>query len=169
MSFIWKSASRSVAPLASIAFLSSGFPNQRHHEATRQHQQEEGAGGRTGFFSVTLCEEGAASPKAHVVDGKINGTESLEGMNVRRKTKTVQPEEELYHGLFPKRQLWKPPLEYPLWFKNWDGREPEPTGNKEEDHIRARHIRKHGVTRHIILVRHGQYDETDKVRAKYAL
>jgi hypothetical protein len=29
---------------------------------------------------------------------------------------------------------------------------------------RDRYIRKNGVTRHIIMIRHGQYDETHKVR-----
>ena len=70
-----------------------------------------------------------------------------------------------YHGLFPLRQLWKPRLEYPLWDANWDGKEPKSTGSVEKDRARARQIRKTGVTRHIILVRHGQYDETYKVSA----
>lgn len=72
-----------------------------------------------------------------------------------------------YHNLFPLRQLWQPKLEYPLWDTNWDNREPESTGNKEEDHKRMRHIRSSGTTRHIILIRHGVYDEThneDKLR-----
>jgi hypothetical protein len=68
-----------------------------------------------------------------------------------------------FHGLFPMRQLWIPKLSYPLWDKNWDGRHPTTTGDEEKDHRIQRHLRKHGVTRHIILVRHGQYDETHKV------
>lgn len=68
-----------------------------------------------------------------------------------------------YHGLFPKRQLWQPKVEYPLWDKNWDGHEPPGTGDKEKDREQMRHIRKAGVTRHIILIRHGQYDEDQKV------
>jgi hypothetical protein len=68
-----------------------------------------------------------------------------------------------YYGHFPKRQLWQPKVEYPLWDNNWDGRELPSTGVKEDDRQRARHIRKTGVTRHVILIRHGQYDETHKV------
>ncbi|KAL7471609.1 hypothetical protein ACHAXS_011918 [Conticribra weissflogii] len=87
----------------------------------------------------------------------------------------------LYHGLFPRRQLWRPSLEYPLWDYNWDGRQPPPivlspsdrNGGDESDRStedatriaeakRERHIRKNGVTRHLILIRHGQYDETHK-------
>lgn len=80
-----------------------------------------------------------------------------------------------FHGLFPRRQLWRPALEYPLWDYNWDGRQPPPIGRVDGDEggtnsklmteaQRDRLIRKEGVTRHIILVRHGQYDETFKVR-----
>jgi hypothetical protein len=69
-----------------------------------------------------------------------------------------------YHGLFPKRQLWQPKVPYPLWDRNWDGRDLASTGDKEADRDQARFVRKHGVTRHIILVRHGQYDEDEKVR-----
>ena len=77
--------------------------------------------------------------------------------------------------MFPRRQLWRPALEYPLWDYNWDGRQPTPIGRVDVEEggddsrlmaeaRRERLIRKEGVTRHIILVRHGQYDETYKVR-----
>ena len=68
-----------------------------------------------------------------------------------------------FHNLFPRRQLWKPKVEYPLWDKNWDGLEPISTGDKEEDRRRKRQLRREGVTRHIILVRHGQYNEREKL------
>eukprot|EP00555_Chaetoceros_dichaeta_P001881 CAMPEP_0198276650 /NCGR_PEP_ID=MMETSP1447-20131203/65424_1 /TAXON_ID=420782 /ORGANISM="Chaetoceros dichaeta, Strain CCMP1751" /LENGTH=456 /DNA_ID=CAMNT_0043971609 /DNA_START=41 /DNA_END=1414 /DNA_ORIENTATION=+ len=77
--------------------------------------------------------------------------------------------EEMFHDLFPLRQLWKPKVEYPLWDKNWDGRVLESMGSKEADRDRDRLIRKNGVTRHIILVRHGQYDETHKEDEKRIL
>jgi hypothetical protein len=94
-----------------------------------------------------------------------------------------------YHGLFPMIQLWRPAVEYPLWDDNWDGRQIQQQATVGgEEH---RRIRKEGVTRHIILIRHGQvrilglvnidtlqliairssffhriqYDETYKVRA----
>eukprot|EP00546_Thalassionema_frauenfeldii_P010474 CAMPEP_0178915210 /NCGR_PEP_ID=MMETSP0786-20121207/11891_1 /TAXON_ID=186022 /ORGANISM="Thalassionema frauenfeldii, Strain CCMP 1798" /LENGTH=335 /DNA_ID=CAMNT_0020588277 /DNA_START=72 /DNA_END=1076 /DNA_ORIENTATION=+ len=76
-------------------------------------------------------------------------------------TTTKEKEEELlYHGMFPQRQLWKPVKEYPLWDSNWDHRQPTPLEDKKEERQRTRLIRKEGVTRHIILVRHGQYDES---------
>jgi serine/threonine-protein phosphatase PGAM5 len=74
-----------------------------------------------------------------------------------------------FHNLFPKRQLWQPKVEYPLWDVNWDDRKPASTGQDEEDRRRMRQLRKDGVTRHIILVRHGQYDETEKDDSKRIL
>jgi serine/threonine-protein phosphatase PGAM5 len=68
-----------------------------------------------------------------------------------------------FHGIFPNRQLWYPKIPYPMWDSNWDNLEPPTTGDPEQDRQNMRRIRKEGVTRHIILVRHGQYDETYKV------
>lgn len=84
----------------------------------------------------------------------------------------------LYNGLFPLYQLWTPKVPYPQWDKDWDGKQPQPQptqdGNDKQDvntpqeqqkkqqqqhQYDERFIRKHGVTRHIILIRHGQYDE----------
>ncbi|GAX20193.1 serine/threonine-protein phosphatase PGAM5 [Fistulifera solaris] len=63
--------------------------------------------------------------------------------------------EEWYHGMFPKRQLWRPKLEYPLWDPDWDHKHNDDLSSEEKRNLRVR-----GVTRHIILVRHGQYDES---------
>jgi len=68
-----------------------------------------------------------------------------------------------FHNLFPRRQLWQPAVEYPLWDAGWDGRQPTPLEDPEEERRRTRKIRKEGVTRHIILIRHGQYEEKHKV------
>lgn len=77
--------------------------------------------------------------------------------------------EEMYHGMFPLRQLYKPTVEYPLWDQNWDGKKPASSGDKNKDYERMRYIRENGVTRHIILIRHGQYDETHKEDEKRLL
>ena len=78
-------------------------------------------------------------------------------------------EEGDYHGLFPKRQLWKPQVEYPLWDANWDGRMAKTTGDEDRDRLLKRQLRKEGVTRHIILVRHGQYTENEILDKKKKL
>mmetsp|Transcript_19833 Transcript_19833/g.24457 ORF Transcript_19833/g.24457 Transcript_19833/m.24457 type:complete len:302 (-) Transcript_19833:202-1107(-) len=48
----------------------------------------------------------------------------------------------------PKHQIYKPKAPYPAWDKNWDGREEKK--------------RENGVTKHYILIRHGQYDESSE-------
>jgi len=75
----------------------------------------------------------------------------------------------VFHDLFPKRQLWQPKKPYPLWDDNWDGKKIKLSGDKEADKDRMRKIRKEGVTRHIILIRHGQYDETHQEDEKRIL
>ena len=72
-------------------------------------------------------------------------------------TESGADDAELYHGLFPTRQLFHPTMEYPLWNYNWDGRRPNSTGDPAADKKRDRHIRKTGITRHVILVRHGTF------------
>mmetsp|Transcript_37351 Transcript_37351/g.68617 ORF Transcript_37351/g.68617 Transcript_37351/m.68617 type:complete len:479 (+) Transcript_37351:28-1464(+) len=92
-----------------------------------------------------------------------------------------EEEDGLYHGLFPRRQLWRPKHEYPLWDHSWDGRRPPPIAPVESEEgenenskqmteaQRDRYIRKNGVTKHVILIRHGQYDETHKEDSKRLL
>ena len=67
--------------------------------------------------------------------------------------------EEWYHGMFPTRQLWRPKFEYPLWDPDWDHKHNDDLSSEEKRNLRVK-----GVTRHIILVRHGQYDESYRVR-----
>ena len=49
-----------------------------------------------------------------------------------------------------------PPKPYPEWDPNWDFREPT-----DDDAMKKHAARRLGAHRHIILVRHGQYDEED--------
>jgi serine/threonine-protein phosphatase PGAM5 len=77
--------------------------------------------------------------------------------------------EEWYANIFPKRQLHVPTKAYPLWDSNWDHKQPTPLADTEDERKKLREIRKHGTTRHIILVRHGQYDETHKEDEKRIL
>jgi hypothetical protein len=87
--------------------------------------------------------------------------------NANNKSETkagFQPEAKGYfHDIIPNSQLFQPKLAWPMWDDNWDGREPVFTGNDKLDRRKRRYLRKHGVTRHIILVRHGQYHETHHV------
>jgi hypothetical protein len=113
---------------------------------------------------MTFCD---AEPVLEKKSDASSSTDATVGStkSVPVFTAGMQPDAEGdYYGHFPKRQLWQPKVEYPLWDSNWDGRELPSTGDKEEDRQRTRHIRKTGVTRHVILIRHGQYDETHKVK-----
>lgn len=102
-----------------------------------------------GGHGFTRCEE-----KAPAAD-KLSGDK--------------KPKEEYFQGLFPLRQLQTPKVPYPQWDSAWDGKQAESTGDKAADRERQRYLRKHGVTRHIVLIRHGQYDETYKEDEKRVL
>ena len=108
------------------------------------------------------------SVPSHVTtDGDDHHRNDHTTINSTKIDNSVVDENELYyHNLFPLRQLFVPAVEYPLWDENWDERQPSsntPTTSAEEQKTQIRQLRKNGVTRHIILVRHGQYDETHKV------
>lgn len=57
-----------------------------------------------------------------------------------------------------------PSKPYPEWDANWDFREPEKDGDGKPVKPRAL-----GPHRHVILVRHGQYDETHDDDARRVL
>mmetsp|Transcript_25396 Transcript_25396/g.53108 ORF Transcript_25396/g.53108 Transcript_25396/m.53108 type:complete len:468 (+) Transcript_25396:63-1466(+) len=148
--------------------------------------------------SLTLCEE---SPPPALVQQKVKEVPSYKPSDPAEPTtdpvvitnsdgEKVQlqggmwgeEEDGMYHGLFPRRQLWRPRLEYPLWDNDWDQRRPPPIDKLESEEgegenskpkmteaQRDRYIRKKGVTKHIILIRHGQYDESHPEDSKRLL
>jgi hypothetical protein len=68
---------------------------------------------------------------------------------------------------FPREQLFRPVVPYPGWDKNWDGHGDTQEGGSTKkaqavDTAAAPGGSPPPVTRHIILVRHGQYDEGSK-------
>ena len=126
--------------------------------------------------ATALCEA-ASNPAEKTAPYKPSDPAEPIADASNNEEKTTKPkggmwgeeEDGLFHGLFPRRQLWRPHLEYPLWHADWDGRQPLPVESDDKDESarltaqRDRQIRKNGVTKHIILIRHGQYDETHKV------
>jgi hypothetical protein len=64
---------------------------------------------------------------------------------------------ELVEGQVLRRQLFQPKLPYPLWDYNWDGKVTDDTDLPGQLEGRGD---VYGTVRHIILIRHGQYDET---------
>lgn len=82
----------------------------------------------------------------------------------RKKTQTeaaLPKEEELFENQCLKRQLFQPKLPYPAWDYDWDGHS-IPGKNDLEGHKTGKARKVKGKTRHIILVRHGQYDESSQ-------
>ena len=138
-SYVFRMASRSGIPLAA-AYWSSPTAPPSHSQTTR-------------------CGPTESSPDPRTTTDASHQQQQTAGM---RPDATGD-----FHGIFPNRQLWHPKIPYPLWDSNWDNREPPTTGDPEQDRQNMRRIRKEGVTRHIILIRHGQYDETYKVGAAF--
>lgn len=81
----------------------------------------------------------------------------------KKKTKTAQKkvkDDKLFHGQCLERQMFRPTLPYPLWNYDWDGRMRFETTldalSTQDGLVNSQR----GTKRHIILIRHGQYDET---------
>lgn len=97
---------------------------------------------------------------------------TLAAINVKpvpRKVGFQKDAEGYFYDILPNSQVFQPKYDWPMWDTNWDDREPTPVAGEDEtakqlERRKKRYLRKNGVTRHIILVRHGQYDETHKVR-----
>jgi phosphohistidine phosphatase SixA len=77
--------------------------------------------------------------------GKVH--EKKQKQQLLRKDK----EEWDFYGLFPKRQIHVPRLPYPLWDGEWQELFPQQQGPDAQ--------KQRKVVRHILLIRHGQYDE----------
>lgn len=75
--------------------------------------------------------------------------------------------DELFQSQCLKRQLYTPKVPYPAWDYNWDGRmTPDTT---LESLSKTTNVVKGKKTRHVILIRHGQYHETHSDDAKRKL
>lgn len=71
------------------------------------------------------------------------------------KQESPTKKEEMFFDYCPKSQMHQPKVPYPAWDNDWDGKESQKV--------------KGGVTKHYILIRHGQYDETFKQDEKRTL
>ena len=90
-------------------------------------------------------------------------------------SKKGKDKDELFHGQVLKRQMHTPAVPYPLWDYNWDGKMTNDTSleafrsgranasstkqKKSDGSYQGSSSNRKGKTRHILLVRHGQYDE----------
>jgi len=68
-----------------------------------------------------------------------------------------------FYGQCLERQLYHPKQPYPAWDYNWDGRMTPSTSQEILSTVEGlQQSRQLGKVRHILLIRHGQYDETFK-------
>lgn len=80
----------------------------------------------------------------------VAGT-SYRASKTKAEEETARNEEEpLFEGQCLERQLYRPKLPYPAWDFNWDGRGDDGVAKKGTK------------TRHVLLIRHGQYDLSSK-------
>jgi serine/threonine-protein phosphatase PGAM5 len=81
---------------------------------------------------------------------------------------SVSPKTELVTSKLPLGMSFQPKVPYPQWDYNWDNRHGTTnTNNNNNTNINKNSINGGAVTRHIILVRHGQYEmesTDDKLR-----
>ena len=125
-------------------YFSTNYPS---HSPTRADQQQ---------------PQQQQSPNHAASDSKFTASgasaSSLYSSSFEEKEK--EEEELLFENQCLKRQMHVPKVPYPAWDYNWDGRETEETSL--EGHRQGLHkkVSSQHKTRHIILIRHGQYDES---------
>ena len=149
---------RTFAPTASITLLGlmqdEKIRNYRHTHTAGCSAIESPKQAESSFVTPPAAKPPADSEPNPILNKVDRPLMEQSGMVGQRSNIS---EYAMFHGLFPKRQLWESKMPHPvLWDGNWDGLKP-PDGADQ------RQIRKQGVTRHIILIRHGQYEENHKV------
>ena len=95
-----------------------------------------------------------------------------DGCEIKMKDEEIarmkKNEEGSFCNYFSKRQLWQPKRPYPAWDSNWDQKHSSKihssSHDNNDDNDDDDDAVLTGVTRHVILIRHGQYDETHPVR-----
>ena len=93
---------------------------------------------------------------------RMEASKKNETLSSKTRSKDNQ-KEPLFHGQCLQRQLFQPKVPYPAWDFNWDGRQPQQSSSaKKSKGVKVKNTPSK-TTRHIILVRHGQYDETSKI------
>ena len=104
---------------------------------------------------------------------RIPSTPSL-GTTSSSNSSENNDNDKMFQGQCLERQLHKPAVPYPAWDYNWDGKE-QPHWSTFEDLSTQQGLQnasRTGTTRHIILIRHGQYNEEpldDRKRSLTAL
>lgn len=106
-------------------------------------------------YAVATAAGGVVIGSAAVVAAKENEDGAGSGSSIMATSR--RNSRETVDGQVLKRQLTKPTVQYPLWDYNWDGRMTPETTLEAQSKSMEEPVT--GTTRHIILVRHGQYKE----------
>jgi hypothetical protein len=109
---------------------------------------------------VALCD--ARRNPSSPFSNPRNNESSSSPSSFAKKEEDITAYYRKYGRFHPQRQIHEPFLPYPAWDYNWDGRQTPFTSPEflmhGSDAFAA--SKTHGTTRHILLIRHGQYDES---------
>lgn len=137
-----RTTTSSVTSSSGHGLLSSGF-----HDASYF---------RTAFANFTI----AVSTYWHSIESwMMNGTETGGGGGYCGSDTTNRV---LFQCQCLERQLYEPKVPYPAWDYNWDGKMTDDTSMDGHLKGKIKKLIKSKKTRHIILIRHGQYDREPK-------
>ncbi len=87
----------------------------------------------------------------------LESTKSEE-RQAKEENSSSENDQDLFENQCLTRQLYRPKIPYPAWDYNWDGNETTETSLAGIRQGLDQQVK--GKSRHIILVRHGQYDES---------
>ena len=104
------------------------------------------------------CSGRSATASAAAATAAAGGSLLLAGSTAAADCEGAGGGEYTFNGFTPRQ----PKVPYPGWDVDWDGRKPEPRAEGEPKPVA-------GPSRHLILIRHGQYDETYRDDAKRIL
>ena len=149
-------------PLRSKALVSS-FARRSASSTSSSSSSSHTNASRSTATAVIVASSSAAL--AVMVSLKGSSSPSFSDYEPLPDSKAFEKPEIFYN--FPKSQLFTPTVPYPLWDLNWDYRSKalsldstSSSSSSLSSSVPSPSTSK--VTRHIILVRHGQYDETHK-------
>lgn len=153
-----------------------GEQQQRHQQGQQGqrnsiHLWNHGVKNDMNLANITFCEaDGSGSSVSSINHTNPNNNSSTAFTSSPNTSESVvtpvvtdEDNTTMFHGQCLSRQLRRPKLPYPAWDYNWDHRETEATSKEalsgQAQFAKSKSI---GQTRHILLIRHGQYDERFK-------
>jgi serine/threonine-protein phosphatase PGAM5 len=111
---------------------------------------------------LSLCVAGGGALIYKAIVSQYGGTQA-EPQTPKFFSDNDTSTDDAYEGQCLHRQLYQPCVPYPNWDYNWDGRmRDDSTLEYLSTEQGLKRSKSAGKTRHLLLIRHGQYDETSK-------